>query len=186
MPAFFLTFLAVAVAMLAGRDAVRVVRLRATLGWTGPLIVTVLLAALAGAALAAWIAGSLIPLIPPAFKPVTVAIALGLAGGEVLLRAPPETPREPTRSMGAITLVLLLGMVTDASGFIILSLAIATGAPLFAAAGGAFGATLVLGAAVVAGEDWQALPLKWIRRAVGVGLLLVALAIVLFFGALFG
>lgn len=186
MSAFFLTFLAVAVAMLAGRDAVRVARLRATLGWGGPLVVTVLLAALAGAALAAWIAGSMIPLIPAAFKPLTVAIALGLAGAEVLLRAPPESPREPTRSMGAITLVLLLGMVTDASGFIILSLAIATGAPLFAAVGGAFGAVVVLCGAIVAGEDWQALPLKWIRRVVGTGLLLVAASIVLFSGALFG
>lgn len=186
MPAFFLTFLAVAVAMLAGRDAVRVARLRAALGWGGPLLVTVLLAALAGAGLAAWIAGSLIPVIPPHFKPVTVAVALGLAGLEVLLRAPAEKPREPTRSMGAITLVLLLGMVTDASGFIILSLAIATGEPLLAAVGGAFGAVVVLGGAIVAGEDWQALPLGMIRRVVGAALLLVALALVLFSGTVFG
>lgn len=186
MPAFFLTFLAVAVAMLAGRDAVRVARIRAALGWGGPLVVTVLLAALAGAALAAWIAGSLIPVIPPQFKPVTVAVALGLAGLEVLLRSPPEKPREPTRSMGAITLVLLLGMVTDASGFIILSMAIATGEPLLAAAGGAFGAAVVLLGAIVAGEDWQALPLGAIRRVGGIGLLLVAVILVIFAQNLLG
>lgn len=178
MPAFFLTFVAVVAAMLAGRDAMRVARLRSTLGWTGPLIVTVVLAALAGAGLAAWIARGLAPLIPPDFKPMVVAVALGLAGLEVLLRAPPEKPREPTRSMGAITLVLLLGMVTDASGFIILSLAIATGEALLAAAGGALGALLVLIGAIVAAEDWQALPLPLLRKVVGAGLLLSAVVIV--------
>lgn len=180
MPAFFFTFIAVAAAMLAGRDAVRVARLRATLGWGGPLAITVLLAALAGAGLAAWIAGEFSPWIRPHIKPLVVGLALGLAGFEVLLRTPPESPKEPTRSMGAITLVLLLGMVTDASGFIILSLAIATGEPLLAAVGGALGAVVVLGAAIVAGEDWQLLPLKLVRRTVGGGLLLAAVVIALY------
>ncbi len=179
MPAFFLTFVSVAAAMLAGRDAVRVARLRASLGWFGPLLVTVLLAALAGAALAAWIAQELSPLIRPQAKPLVVGLALALAAGEVLLRSAPGQPREPTRSMGAITLVLLLGMVTDASGFIILSLAIATGEPLLAASGGALGAILVLGAAIVAGKDWEALPLKPIRMIVGCGLVAAAAMIVI-------
>jgi hypothetical protein len=179
MPAFFLAFIAVAAAMLAGRDAVRVARLRAGLGWVGPLAITVLLAALAGAGLAAWIAGEFSPWIKPNIKPLVVGLALGLAGLEVLLRMPPQNPREPTRSMGAITLVLLLGMVTDASGFIILSLAIATGEPLLAAIGGALGAIAVLGMAIIAGEDWQKLPLKLLRRIVGGGLLLAAIVIAL-------
>ncbi|MCB2065840.1 MAG: hypothetical protein KDE15_04265 [Erythrobacter sp.] len=178
MPAFFLTFLAVAMAMLAGRDAVRVARLKASLGWTGPLLATVLLAAAAGAGLASWIADSIAPLIRDSFKPVVVAIALGLAGAEVLLRDPPAPPREPTRSMGAITLVLLLGMVTDASGFIILSLALATNAPLFAAAGGALGAVTVLTGAIVAGDDWHLLPLRAIRLVIGSLLLVAAVLIV--------
>lgn len=180
MPAFFLTFVAVAAAMPAGRDAQRVARLRVTLGWTGPLLVTALLAALAGAGLAAWIAGGLAPLIPTDFKPVAVAVALGLAGLEVLLRAPPAETREPTRSMGAITLVLLLGMVTDASGFIILAMSVATGEPLLAAAGGALGALTVLVAAILAAEDWRALPLNVMRPVIGTGLLLAAIMIVLF------
>ncbi|MGB3794869.1 MAG: hypothetical protein WA957_01020 [Alteraurantiacibacter sp.] len=178
MPAFFLTFVAVAAAMLAGQDAIRVARLRVGLGWAGPLFITVLLAALGGAGLAAWIAQELSPLIRPQVKPLVVSLALALAAGEVLLRSAPAKPREPTRSMGAITLVLLLGMVTDASGFIILSLAIATGEPLLAAGGGALGAIAVLGAAIVAGDDWQALPLKPIRIAVGVALLAAAAIIV--------
>ncbi|WP_120077737.1 hypothetical protein [Aurantiacibacter odishensis] len=181
MPAFFLTFIAVVAAMVAGRDAMRVARLRSTLGWTGPLLVTAVLAALAGAALAAWIASGLAHLIPASFKPVVVAVALLLAGLEVLLRTPPAKPREPTRSMGAITLVLLLGMVTDASGFIILSLAIATGEMLLAAAGGAMGALVVLVGAIVAAEDWQALPLDLLRRIVGAGLILAAVVIAFLF-----
>ncbi|WP_338243200.1 hypothetical protein [Aurantiacibacter hainanensis] len=180
MPAFFLTFVAVAAAMLAGRDAVRVARLRAALGWKAPLFATAALAALAGGGLAAWIAGELAPLIPSALKPIVVAVALGLAGIEVLLRAAPEKPKEPTRSMGAITLVLLLGMVTDASGFTILSLAIATGEPLLAALGGASGALLVLVTAILVGEDWLQLPLRALRRIVGAGLILAALAIAIY------
>ena len=180
MPAFFLTFSAVVAAMVAGRDAMRVARLRSTLGWTGPLLVTAVLAALAGAGLAAWIASGLAPLISGDFKPVVVAVPLLLAGLEVLFRTPPEKPREPTRSMGAITLVLLLGMVTDASGFIILSLAIATGEILLAAAGGAMGALVVLVGAIMAAEDWQALPLETMRRVVGAGLILAAGVIALF------
>lgn len=179
MSAFFLTFLAVAAAMLAGKDALRVARLRASLGWAGPLCITILLAAIGGAALAAWIAGGMAPLIPANYKPVVVAVALGLAGLEVLLRSAPAKPKEPTRSMGAITLVLLLGMVTDASGFIILSLAIYTGQALFAAAGGALGAIIVLLAALFAAEDWQNLPLRALRYVVGGGLVLAAVAIVL-------
>ncbi len=182
MPAFFLTLVAVAAAMLAGRDAVRVARLRAGLGWVAPLLLTILMAALAGAGLAAWIAQELSPLIRPHVKPLVVALALALAAGEVLLRSAPGTPREPTRSMGAITLVLLLGMVTDASGFIILSLAIATGEPVLAASGGALGAVLVLGAAVFAGDDWMALPLRTMRMVVGAALL--AAAAVIAFSAL--
>lgn len=177
MPAFFLTFLAVAAAMVAGSDAVRVARLRAGLGWGAPLAVTVVLAALAGAALAAWIAAEFAPWLRPQIKPLVVALALALAGLEVLLRKPPARPREPTRSMGAITLVLLLGMVTDASGFTILSLAIATGEPLLAGAGGALGATVVLGAAILAGGDWQKLPLALMRKVVGGALILTAIVI---------
>ena len=179
MSAFFLTFLAVAAAMLAGRDAVRVARLKATLGWGGPLLVTILIAALAGAALAAWIAGSLAPLIAPTYKPIVVAVALGLAGLELLLRTPPPKPKEPTRSMGAITLVLLLGMVTDATGFIILSIAIATGEMMLAAAGGAIGAAAVLVAALLAADDWQKLPLGILRKLVAAALILAAIAIVI-------
>ncbi|APE27954.1 hypothetical protein [Aurantiacibacter gangjinensis] len=179
MPAFFLTFIAVAAAMLAGRDAVRVARLKASLGWTAPLLVIIFVAALLGAALAAWIAGSLAPLIAPSYKPVVVAVALGLAGLELLLRSPPAKPREPTRSMGAITLVLLLGMVTDASGFIILSMAIATGELALAAAGGATAAIAVLVAALVAAEDWDTLPLDPVRRIVAAALILAAVVIVL-------
>ena len=186
MSAFLFTFLAVAVAMLAGRDAVRVARLKATLDWGTALGITIVLAALLGGALAAWIAGSIAPLIAPSYKPVVIAIALGLAGGELLLRSPPERPREPTRSMGAITLVLLLGLVTDASGFIILALAIATGEFALAAAGGAAGAASVLFAALVAAEDWEALPIDAMRQGTGLLLLGTAVAVIALASGRFG
>jgi hypothetical protein len=100
MPAFFLTFLAVAVAVTAGREALRVARLREALGGMARLSVAIVVAALAGAALAAWIATAVAAQLGPDDRLWFVAIALGIAAAEVLFYRRPASPREPTRSIG--------------------------------------------------------------------------------------
>jgi hypothetical protein len=124
----------------------------------------------------AWLA----PLMAPAAKGMFVALALAVGGIELLLLKPPAPAAEPTRSLGAIALVLLAEQVTDAARFFVLALAVATAAPALAAAGGALGSGAVLTAAWALGGEWQArLPQRTIRRAVGTLFLLAAIIVAL-------
>ena len=180
MTAFFLTFLCVALAMVAGREAVRVARFAAAGASSIVLVALAAIVAIVACAIAAWLAGTFAPLLSAEQKGWFVAAALVLAGLEVLLLDAPAAPREPTRSLGALSLVLLAGVLADASGLLVLSLAVATGAPVLAAAGGAIGAGGVLAFAAIAGRDWERLPRRLLRPVVGGLLLAAALAIVLF------
>ena len=171
MAAVFLAFLAVAAAMLAGREAVRVARFAAAGANTGAMVGLVLLVAVAACAAAAWLAGTFAPLLSTGHQAWFVAVALVLAALEVIFLDAPAKPREPTRSFGALALVLFAGVLADASGLIVISLAVATGEPALAAIGGALGAGGVLVAAALAGEDWERLPRTALRWAVGIALL---------------
>ncbi|GGD44729.1 hypothetical protein GRI62_10430 [Erythrobacter arachoides] len=180
MPAFLLTFLTVALAMFAGREAVRVARLAQGGMAIGPLLAAITGAAVLASALAAWLAGGLAGIVSGEYRAWLVAAALALAAVEVAILASPSAPREPTASLGATAIVLLAGVATDASGLLILSLALATGEPYLAAAGGALAVAGVLAFAAIAGEDWERMPRKALRwlvvLALVVGAGVVALA----------
>lgn len=175
MPAFFLTFLATALVLLAGRDAVLVARLAAAHGRIGVLLPAIGLAGIAYAAVAAWLAGELAPILVGPAAPLFVAIALTIAGAEVLVLRSGKPPAEPTRSLGATLLVLLLRLLTGAAGFLVLALAVLTGAPWLAGAGGAAGAFTALVLAASAGAEWERLPHAALRLPGGGALLLAAL-----------
>ena len=182
MPSFFLALIAAAAATLGGREAVRVARLSAGLGQGTALLVAawigcVLACALAGR-LGAGIAGQLMPNA----KTMLVAIALLLAGLELALLRPVRAPAEPTRSFGAILVVLSAAQLTAAAGFLVFALAGASGVPWLAAAGGAIGSGAVLSAAWAAGAEWERrLPLRAVRFSVVA--LLIAAALVTALGA---
>ncbi|QZH73970.1 MAG: hypothetical protein JY451_09355 [Erythrobacter sp.] len=180
MAPFFLSFLAVALAMLAGREAVRVSRFAAAGANVGALLALVALAAVAGCALAAWLAGNFAELLGPKQQSWFVAAALVMAGLEVIFLDAPKAPREPTQSLGALALVLFAGVLADASGLLVLSLSVATGAPMLAAAGGGLGAAMVLGMAALAGGDWEKVPRQPLRWVVGGSLLAGAFIVALF------
>ena len=180
MPAFFLTFLATALAIMAGRDAVRIARLSAAHGFAGVaragvLYAAIVLAGVAYAALAAWLAGGLADMLQGAAGRLFVAVALGIAGFEVLVLRPKQAPTEPTRSLGATLIVLLAALATGAAGFLVLALTVMTGAPVLAGAGGALGAVAALSGAAMAGEDWEKLPHGAMRLGGGATLLAAAL-----------
>jgi hypothetical protein len=59
---------------------------------------------------------------------------------ESLLITPGRQAKEPTRSLFAALLVLLLNQVVDASRFIVMAIALACEAPVWAALGGTAGA----------------------------------------------
>ena len=178
MFAFFLTFLSVLLAMFAGREALRVARLAEATGGVGTLVALVAGVSVLACVLAAWLAGTFADLLSPQQRGWFVAAALVLAALEVMLLGLPDTPREPTRSLGAIGLVLFAGVLTDASGLLVLSIGIATGQAGLAAAGGALACAAALGAAAFARGDWEKLPRRTLQVAVGIALMAGAAVIV--------
>lgn len=174
MPSFFLALIAAAAATLGGREAVRVARLSVALGQGVALLVACWIACGLACALAARLGSGIAAQLAPEAKTMMVAIALLLAGLELAVRRPTRAPAEPTRSFGAILLVLSAAQVTSAAGFLVFALAGSTGVPWLAAAGGAIGSGAVMTAAWAAGVDWEKrLPLEPVRYAVA-GLLLLA------------
>ncbi|WP_271078639.1 hypothetical protein [Aurantiacibacter sp. MUD61] len=177
MTTFFLTFLSVALAMLAGREAVRVARLASAGAKPAALLSVALVCAIGACAAAAWLATSFADLLTPEHKRWFVAAALALAAAEVAFLDAPSAPQEPTQSLGAIFIVLFAGIFADASGLLVLSLSVASGAPVLAAAGGTLAAAGVLGIAIMAGPDWELLPRKMLRVTIAMLLIVAAIAI---------
>ncbi len=182
MPAFFLAFLAALALTATGREGVRAARLSAGIappaGAPPGLLLALWLSAIATSALAAWAGALLAPQLPGAARQMFVALALVVAAVElVLLRAPPA-PAEPTRSLGAVLLVFLASQLTDSTRLVVAALALATGEPLLAAAGGALGSGAALTLAALGGASWEKrLPLRALAIALAAALLLAAAVI---------
>ncbi len=170
MSGFFLALMACLAVLLPGRDAVRVAQLAERLGAGTGLFAAVWLSALATSALAAWMATLLTPLAPGPARQMLVAFALALGALELVVRGSPRRPEEPTRSSGAMLLVLLASQITDGARLLVLALALATAEPVMVAAGGALASGLVLTAAALAGARWpfpkHLRPVAWSVAAV--------------------
>lgn len=180
MPALFLALLTSALAMLGARPARQTAELAQALGGSVGLLAVGWLTATLASALAAWAGMAMLPLMAPAAKAMFVALALALAAIELMVAREKPAPAEPTRSLGAIALVLFAGQLTDAARFFVLALAVATGAPVLAAAGGALGSGAVLSAAWALRGDWERrLPARAIRLAVGALFGLAAIVVAL-------
>ncbi len=178
MPAFFLTFLACLVVTIAGREQLRVARLSAALGPGPGLWLVVVASSLLTTLFAAWLGHALAPAMAGAGKQMFVALALLLAGLEVAILRAPARPQEPTRSTGAIFIVLAAAQFTDAARFIVLAMVVATDRLELTFAGGAAGALAALSIAMVAGQRWeQNLPVRRLAQVVGALLVLAALVL---------
>ncbi len=151
-------------------------RLSAALGGgTALLAVGWLACALAGA-LAAHLGAALRPGLASEARSLLVAFALLLAAAELIVLRPGRTPVEPTRSFGAVLLVLGTAQLTAAAGLLVLALAAATGKPWLAASGGVLGSGAVFTAAWSMAEEWEGrLPLAALRYGAA-GLMAVAAA----------
>ncbi|MGZ3257114.1 MAG: TMEM165/GDT1 family protein [Croceibacterium sp.] len=178
MPALFLALLTSALALIGARPARLTARLADALGGSAGLLIVAWITAIAASVLAGWAGAWLAPLMPPAGKAMFVAAALVVSGLELLFAKPDKAPAEPTRSLGAIAVVLFASQVTDAARFFVLALAVATGGPVLAAVGGALGSGAVLTAAWALGDAWSTrLPLRAIQLGVG-GLFALAAVVV--------
>ncbi|MGC1269252.1 MAG: hypothetical protein WA842_01505 [Croceibacterium sp.] len=177
MPSLFLALLALSLVTLAGREAVRVARLAVALAQSWVLLLACWLAVATGLGLAAWLGAGIAARLHPDAKTMLVAFALGLAGLELLWQRAPRQPDEPTRSLGAITLVLAAGQLTGSGGLLMLAMAGSAGVPLLAGIGGVAGAGAVLTGAWAMADQWEPLPLPLIRHGVAALLVLVALGL---------
>lgn len=182
MSGFFFAFLAVALASIGARDQITLARLVNRNGPNTALLVLACLCACAASAFAAWAGSTIAPGMTPNARSFLAALALGWAGAESLLLTPGRKPEEPTRSLGAASVVLLAHQLTDAARFLIFALAVAFNAPPAAGLGGATASVAMLATAFALPEycEWQTL--RWPRRAVG--MVLVAAALWLGLGAM--
>ena len=177
MPAFFLALLAAALATAAGREAVRVARLTAALNAGAGLLAAAWVAAAVSSAVAAWFGAELGRGLTPTAKGLLLAGALLVGAAELLVLHPPPAPREATRSLGAIFLVMLGGQLTDAARLFVMALAAAGGSALLSAAGAAAGSGVVATFAWALAGEWETrLPLRAVRWGAATLLLLAALA----------
>jgi Ca2+/H+ antiporter, TMEM165/GDT1 family len=174
MTGFLFALIAVMLASIGARDQILVASLAARFGQRPALLVLAIVLSTATAAFAGWVSIEVAPMLNPDARMLFAAIALAFGGAESLVLSPGRKPQEPTRSLAATAIVLLSHQAIDAARFLIFALAVATGAPLPAGAGGAIGGAIMLGAAWAAPElfDWRRL--RWVRRTIGVILLLAA------------
>jgi putative Ca2+/H+ antiporter (TMEM165/GDT1 family) len=178
MDGFLLALVLVFVLALGGRDQVLVARWAEALGNGLPLLLTAIACAVLSAAAMACVGAEFAALLPRRAAEMLVAFALGFAALELAMPVKAKTPREPTRSLGAIAIVLLARQIGDGARFVVFALAAWASLPLAAGFGGALGgaAAVALGWSVGAAglARW---PLRAVRLVLAAGLLVAALFI---------
>ena len=164
MSAFLLALIAVFLTSLGARDQVLVAALSQRLNRHAGLLAVGSLTSI-GTAIALAFAGVYVAqLLPENAKDMLVAIALVLASIELIWPVRPPKLGEPTRSLGAIAIVLLVRQWTDAARFLIFAFAAWSGLVWPAAVGGALGgiAAVALGW-MMAGDLTKKIPVWPIR-----------------------
>jgi len=172
---FILALVGVLLSGLGARDQMTVAALSRRQGARPGVLLVAIGVCCISASFAGYAAMLIAPLMTAPARLFLAAIALGFAGGEALVLSPPRAPKEPTLSLGALAAVLLAHQLTDAARFLIFGIAIAADARLPASVGGALGGALLLATAWSAPEWFDRQRLAWVRRALGLAMLLTAL-----------
>lgn len=161
-----------------GRDQLIVARLSDALGPSRALLAVALACAAISAGVMGWAGWQVEKMISDSAETMLVAIALFLAAIELLWPNREKPLKEPTRSLGAMSLVLLARQIGDGPRFLVFAVAAATASPLWAGIGGAIGggAAIAIGWALGAKLE-QRLPLRAFRAALGGVVLIVAVTI---------
>ena len=175
MTGFILALVGVLLSGLGARDQMTVAALSRNPGpRPGGLLVALGVCCIT-AALAGWAAALIAPLMAAPARLFLAALALGFAGGEALILSPGREPQEPTLSLGALAAVLLAHQLTDAARFLIFGIALAVDARMPATLGGGLAGILLLASAWGAPEWFVWQRLRWVRRSLGLVMLLLAL-----------
>lgn len=178
MAPFLFAFVAVALVSLGGRDQLLVARLAEKLGRGAPLLAIAIAVSTISAALMAVAGLSLALMLPEPAADMLVAVALLVAAVELAWRSRAKVPEEPTRSLFAVSAVLLARQIGDAARFLVFAFA-AGGPAWLAAAGGALGGAAALAVGWATGADLDRAPLRAIRLALAVVVALAAIVIAL-------
>jgi len=152
MPAYLLALMATAFAATGGRDQLLMAQLSARLGRRGSLLVSGAGAALVTSGIMAAAGGWIGPWLS---SPVRLALlALALLSAAVMLLRPVclKAAVEPTQSLFAIGLVLVLRQFGDAPRLLVLAIAATDDAPFEVGIGGAIGGTLALALGWILGD----------------------------------
>lgn len=174
MTAFLLTFIAVILTGFGARDQATVATLSERQGPRPMLLAAGAVVSILTAAFAGWAASFVIPMLNSPARAFMAAIALGLAGLELLILGPRRKPEEPTLSLGAAGIVILAHQATDAARFLIFAIAIAYAAPIQAGLGGAAGGVASLAAGWLAPAMVADKRLRVVRMVIGIVLTLLA------------
>lgn len=177
MSGFLFAMLAVLIAGLGARDQLLVAGMVHRQGARRSTLVVALACGVLTAGAAALAAARMGSELGGPMRQLLAALALGLAGVELLFARQIRLPDEPTDSLGALALVLLAQQLTDAARFMVFAIAVAVDVPWAAGLGGALGAAGVAMIGWFGAADLAALPLTAVRRSGGAVLVLAALAL---------
>jgi hypothetical protein len=166
---FLYAFLAVLLAGFGARDQSLLGQMTLAQGRRPLLLVVALCSALAATAVAGWAGAKIVPETAGGARTVIGAIALVIAGAEMVVFGPPRAPAEPTRSLFAAGLVFAGWQMGDAARL----LGVATAAPVPAAIGGAAASMAVLSLGWAAPSLPLLMPLRRLRIGAGILLMLV-------------
>ncbi|MEL6539842.1 MAG: hypothetical protein AAFQ34_00390 [Pseudomonadota bacterium] len=193
MDSFLFCLILVALIALGGREQLQVAQLSDALAVGEgervrrpiPLLAVGLFCAVLTAGAMTYAALFLASIMPSRAAWMLVAFSLALAALELLWPVRMKPVKEPTRSLGATSLVLLWRQFGDAARFVIFAFAVEATIPITAFVGGALGGGVAVamgwGLGAKALSNW---PLRWIR--VGLGLCAIVAAIFIGLNARFG
>lgn len=176
---FLFAFIALLVTGIGARDQLLVAALSHRRGQRPAVLLVGAASAALTAGIAAGGAALVIPMLNGNARLFLAALALGLAGAEMLIARASPAPKEPTDSLGAFALVLFAQQLTDAARFVLFGIAVATGAILPAALGGAAGGAGVVAVGWIAAGALAQRQLVALRRWLGAILLVVAVVLAL-------
>lgn len=178
MDGFLIALLLVIALAMGGRDQWLVAHWAGALERSTALLAVAVLCAGLSAGVMAWVGAEFAALLPRRAAQMLVAIALVIAAFELALPVRLKAPQEPTRSLGALLIVLLARQIGDAARFAVFALAAWTAVPLTAGLGGALGGAAALAIGWSAGaETLASWPLRAVRAVLAAGLMIAALFI---------
>ncbi|WP_390550463.1 hypothetical protein [Qipengyuania sp. MTN3-11] len=175
---FLIALVAAVLAGFGGRDQLLAAAIGERLGITKPLIGLALASSAATAILAAWFGGVIGSDLSDSAETMLVAIALLIVAAELVRWRPAILAREPTHSLGAMTVVLLARQIGDPPRLIVFALAAGGAVPMATGIGGAVATVAGMAVALAMGYDGLVrLPLATIRRVLS-GLAFVAAIVI--------